>query len=525
MKNSSSLIVTLFLCISHFAFSQQQNENSWSVGLGASNFIMHGDLTSANSAEPNLFNIGFYAYIDKMITPVFGFEAKTQFSNMKGSAQDFPGDTDNLRFEGTAFGAEFNTIINLSNIGQKVVASKKINFTSYFGIGFHTYNSKQYNLDTDELLIDFGDVSFRSGNAKSIYFTTALGMNLRLTDKINLELRQSINFNNEDHLDATVSDKQQIESFFITQIGVNFKLNAKNKTLVTESNLDENITTIIEEKEPVKSQEKIELIDSDGDGVMDKFDKEPNTPEGVLVYGNGIAIDSDKDGFPDYKDDCPFVASKNNNGCLKETIIDTDGDGIADVKDKCIHRKGNILNHGCPGLNDQDYSKLTTLAKGIFFKSGSFELTDPSLNGLDKIAVIMMKYPKTEFIIEGHTDSGEKSSSSYKLSQERANSVKKYMIFAGVDENNLDAIGFGYSKPKYDKGSVIEKKYNRRVEIKLKIKVKVGDKHAILYRIGSKETLNSIASKFGVTVADLKIWNNLKSDTIIKGDTLTIKTN
>ena len=60
------------------------------------------------------------------------------------------------------------------------------------------------------------------------------------------------------------------------------------------------------------------MKDSDQDGVMDEFDKDPNTPAGALVYGNGIPIDSDRDGLPDYKDKCPLESGPvENEGCPK----------------------------------------------------------------------------------------------------------------------------------------------------------------------------------------------------------------
>ena len=76
--------------------------------------------------------------------------------------------------------------------------------------------------------------------------------------------------------------------------------------------------------------------DSDGDGVPDGRDKEDDTPPGVQVDKKGIAIDTDGDGTPDYKDDCPeLVGLANLNGCP-----DRDGDGVADKDDECPDTAG-----------------------------------------------------------------------------------------------------------------------------------------------------------------------------------------
>ena len=52
----------------------------------------------------------------------------------------------------------------------------------------------------------------------------------------------------------------------------------------------------------VKSQLSELTKDSDGDGVVDKFDKEPNTPAGCPVDVHGVSLDTDGDGVPDCKD-------------------------------------------------------------------------------------------------------------------------------------------------------------------------------------------------------------------------------
>lgn len=94
--------------------------------------------------------------------------------------------------------------------------------------------------------------------------------------------------------------------------------------------------------------------DSDGDGVPDRKDECPNTPPGVQVDEKGCPLDRDGDGVPDYKDDCPDEAgSAALNGCP-----DRDGDGIADKDDECPDTPGLAKFNGCPdsdgdGVPDQ----------------------------------------------------------------------------------------------------------------------------------------------------------------------------
>jgi len=88
--------------------------------------------------------------------------------------------------------------------------------------------------------------------------------------------------------------------------------------------------------------------DSDGDGVPDRKDECPDTPPGVKVDAKGCPIDTDGDGIPDYKDDCPTEAGPANlNGCP-----DRDGDGIADKDDDCPDVPGLAKFNGCPDTDE-----------------------------------------------------------------------------------------------------------------------------------------------------------------------------
>jgi hypothetical protein len=304
----SYLILSLFFLLNFQLYSQESEIDRWTIGAGLSNFVMHGDLTSKSP------NRGYYIYANRMITPIFGFELKGQILNMEGESQDINDfTTDNLRFEGDALGGELNLIVNISELGRNKKKSK-FNLASYFGIGYHTYDSKLFNDLTNELIADFSDENpFKSDNAKSVFFSSALGLKYKISNKLDIELRQSINFNNEDHLDALVNDKQQFETFFITQIGVAFNLGkGKIENKIPENTIVKN--TIKVKKKPKKLQ--LDLTDTDNDGVIDLFDKEANTDPRAMVYANGVAIDSDKDGTPDHLDKCPLIFGKGKDGCF-----------------------------------------------------------------------------------------------------------------------------------------------------------------------------------------------------------------
>jgi outer membrane protein OmpA-like peptidoglycan-associated protein len=88
--------------------------------------------------------------------------------------------------------------------------------------------------------------------------------------------------------------------------------------------------------------------DSDGDGVPDRKDECPDTPPGVQVDEKGCPLDRDGDGVPDYKDDCPDEPGDPKfNGCP-----DRDGDGIPDKDDDCPDVPGLAKFKGCPDTDE-----------------------------------------------------------------------------------------------------------------------------------------------------------------------------
>lgn len=449
-----------------------ENSNSWAVGGGFNNFIMHGDMRSiGTSDDTNYWNFGVYGYADKMFNPLLGLEFKASYFKISGGAQYFSSVyellyvndaviRDDMKFEGAAYGAELNLIFSFTNLYQ--TTANKYHAAGYFGVGYHNYNSALYNKLEDGSYekipgADFGDNPTRNNKsqATSIYLTGQLGLKRRLNKRVDIEFRTGMYFNYEDHLDAAISDKQNWETFFVSSLGVSVKLGKKK------------IFTIWGDESG--GGDKFKIIDTDKDGVMDQLDIEPNTPAGVMVYGNGKAVDSDKDGIPDYKDKCPLEYGPiSNQGCPLN--IDSDGDGILDSEDLCPNTPGIIENRGCPKQKvakpEVINKQIGLLAASIYFDVNSDKVKLISLPTIDKIIALMKKVPDIKFVIEGHTDDRNSYRYNLYLSQRRAASVRKYMIKKGITSEQLESKGYGESRPKFSNENSGGRQLNRRVEIK-----------------------------------------------------------
>ncbi len=204
---------------------------------------------------------------------------------------------------------------------------------------------------------------------------------------------------------------------------------------------------------------KPEDIDSDKDGVFDRYDRCIGTPRGSKVDKNGCPVDSDHDGVLDYKDKCPDTppegVSVDAHGCP----LDSDHDGIVDYKDKCENTPTgvNVDPHGCP---------LKQTLK-LYFKSSSDKILKNSYGEVKRFANFLKKNPGYKVKIIGHTDSIGKAVTNMALSIKRAEAVKAALVAEGIDASRIVATGRGELDPIESNRTKEGRKVNRRIEIKL----------------------------------------------------------
>lgn len=105
--------------------------------------------------------------------------------------------------------------------------------------------------------------------------------------------------------------------------------------------------------------------------------------------------------------------------------------------------------------------------RNIQFEFNSVVLKTVSYPILDKAATEMKKDTNVRFIINGHSSTEGSSEHNMSLSRDRANSVKTYLVNAGVSESRLTTKGFGETKPLTNNDTEESRALNRRVEIEL----------------------------------------------------------
>ncbi|MBD0849581.1 OmpA family protein [Maribacter arenosus] len=102
---------------------------------------------------------------------------------------------------------------------------------------------------------------------------------------------------------------------------------------------------------------------------------------------------------------------------------------------------------------------------GVYFDTNKSYVKGTSAATLEKLAGIFKEYPKSNILVEGHTDSAGPDDYNMKLSQQRAESVTNYLISQGISADRFTIKWYGENQPKADNSTAEGKSKNRRVEL------------------------------------------------------------
>ena len=108
------------------------------------------------------------------------------------------------------------------------------------------------------------------------------------------------------------------------------------------------------------------------------------------------------------------------------------------------------------------------LTNDILFDYNSYALRQESKATLQNLADNFRKYPEEQISVEGHTDAIGSHESNQRLSEQRADGVRNYLVDQGVNGQRITSIGFGETRPKASNDTPEGRQLNRRVEIHIR---------------------------------------------------------
>lgn len=312
-------------------------------------------------------------------------------------------------------------------------------------------------------------------SAMNMALPFGIGFKRNFGTVLDLGIEYRMHYTRTDNLDALSAPvwRNRFTDFYsLLSFQASFKI--KNKKENDENHYDwlNPVESIYEKMDSINNVVTGLSKDGDGDGVADFLDKDPNTPEGVNVYGNGTAIDSDGDGVIDANDEQPF-SEKGAQIDDKGVMVDVDNDGVPDYRDEDTKTPDNSIvnNKGINIVTPQSSSSGNTgslccdcndvVFPPIVFEKGSSKIKPEFYGILHEIAIKMKECPDLRIITIGYPDGSVGAKSGEQLSRMRVTEVVDYLNdYYGIQRNRINV--------EYKTTVDAESKYqkNRKVEIK-----------------------------------------------------------
>ncbi|WP_075185911.1 OmpA family protein [Teredinibacter haidensis] len=118
-----------------------------------------------------------------------------------------------------------------------------------------------------------------------------------------------------------------------------------------------------------------------------------------------------------------------------------------------VRREGNTIHLVMPG--------------NITFETSRYEIKSEFYSVLNSVAKVLAEFKETSIKVSGHTDSTGSMALNQTLSEQRADSVRQYLIQRDVAGGRVHAYGYGPRYPVESNSSASGRQQNRRVELKL----------------------------------------------------------
>nr|WP_091692227.1 OmpA family protein [Algoriphagus locisalis] len=411
-----------------------QNEfNHWSIETNAGFNKAMAPLTPGY-LSPTL-NIGHLDFgVRYMFNEKFGLKADGgfgSFSEAKGNSPEF---TTNY------FRGNIQMVANLGRIMNFESFTRNFGILGHFGAGAGRLSFEQTILNTQPDYV----YNFITGLTAQL----KLGQRIALTSDISMIYngRQTYTFDgnqynaSEQPIDPLVNPLVHAPGTWWTgTLGLNFYLGKHEEHADWFIAADKYATK--EELATEINGIKDMLKDSDGDGVPDYLDKEPNTPAGARVNSAGMALDSDGDGTPDHADKCPFLPGPaSTNGCPVE-----------EVKEEVDFLK-KAINDGYVN---------------VYYAFDSAKPLGYSTSAANYVSNFLKKNPGVSIEITGYADELGPEDYNMKLSERRAKAVYDILISSGVDSSRLSYKGYG-EDTSVDKSSADARQLARRASFEVK---------------------------------------------------------
>lgn len=398
---------------------------TWSVGV-------HGGLltprtifgNSNHQFETPVEHIGYGGYVKKQILPQLGIQAdflagkveELRASNGAGGFIANTGYKTNIQWSGA-----LSAVWNVANIS---INQENAILTPYLkaGAGYMSSGATTAPATTD------------AGYYREGWFVpVGAGLKLGVAKGINVDLGYDVNFVKSAKFDGFNGPTN--DRFAYAHAGLEFAIGDKSKpqlqnysslanlnkqTAAESAELRRALSTAEQNAARDREQYAKDMGDDDNDGVANKFDKCPGTASGTVVDGSG----------------CPIKVQRE---VVKETKV---------------------------VVTEADRKVVKDAISNLEFDLGKSTIRSKSFATLNRVAALLVE-KNFSLKLAGHTDNTGSRELNLRLSKERAESVKAYLVSQGANASRIEATGYGPDQPIATNKTATGRQQNRRVEFTL----------------------------------------------------------
>ncbi|MFV0155674.1 OmpA family protein [Empedobacter falsenii] len=420
MKKISYLLSVIGLGI--FAQAQEVTEtvnndyNKWSIEAnGGAVKARKAFAPGYYSETPSFFHADFG--VRYMFNPKFGLKLDGGYDRIKEGEGV-------KNFKSNYYRVDLQGVVNVGRVLNFETWTNRIGLLAHGGAGYSWMNNDATK-GADGKVFDDND------NMANVM--VGLTPQLRLTDRVVLtgdvsyvrNIRQNVTFDGT----AKTSGSGFGGEIWNATLGLTFYLgkNQKHADWVyepTRSDLEDRITNI----------EQM-LKDTDGDGVADYLDQEPDSAPGAVVDTHGVTIDHNGNGIPDNIEE---YIKQNAGG--NTTIVND-----ADFLEQMIN--SGIIN--------------------VYFDYNSDKPYQQSVGGIKFVSEYLKAKPNAQIEILGYADPVGGDAFNKDLSRRRAENVKAILVNQGANASQLTTVGEGEDK-EFKNSQVSSHQLARRVVFRVK---------------------------------------------------------
>jgi len=405
-------------------FGGRGQYRTWSIGVHGGVLMPVVAIGGTNDFNKWDANLGYGLNIRKQLGHSFGLELNGTRGKLSGNNEGITNPAVKDFETELQYAVDLRGVVNVGSI-DFLRRENAVGFFLTAGAGYMAYAPK---ITTQNGVIDWkgkatgpaDDKHDAKDYVKGFYIPVGAGVKFKVSERVNFNLGYTMNFVDADNLDGVYAKGQTKDKFSYGYAGLEFSLGSSAKPSLEWTNplatmYDElKDPTLRQEVEALKNrvsavEKSVEDLkkDTDGDGVADQFDKCPGTPAGTAVDGSG----------------CPLPKS-------------APVDSVA--------------------------SNVTGFEK-IGFDFNSSVLKTESYPTLDKLSSVLRENGG-KVTVNGYASSEGTAAYNLKLSKDRANSVKTYLVNSGVNASQVATKGNGEANPIASNDTEEGRIQNRRVE-------------------------------------------------------------